>query len=107
MEPCYVPFNISDWQTIEVIEERAATQDDVNRCNAIFAVGEGQSEPVSTPGLPALALLTIGAGREREVVIVQIENRIGSEMTMVGYVLPGGGNGIGLLSEFRIIEYAK
>ncbi|WP_374394578.1 hypothetical protein [Tabrizicola sp.] len=107
MEPCYPPFDIEDWRAIPVIEERVATLDDVNYCNAVFAAGQGQSEVVATPGLPALAVVKNANGSKTKVVIVQIEKQIGGGMTVVGYVLPEGGNGMGTLSDFDIVEYSR
>jgi hypothetical protein len=107
MEPCFLPFDISDWQSVEVIEGRVATQDDVNSCSSVFAAGQGQSELVVTPGLPALALLKNADGSETKIVIVQIEKQIGGELTVVGYVLPAGGNGMGTIEDVQVIEYSK
>lgn len=107
MEPCYLPFDIDDWRTPAVIEERVATQEDVNFCRAVFATGPGQSEVVLTPGLPALALLTKEDNSVEKVVIVQIERLIGGSLTVVGYILPSGGNGLGTMPEFNVIEYLK
>ncbi|AZL57662.1 hypothetical protein EI545_01660 [Tabrizicola piscis] len=107
MEPCYIPFDIDNWRSIPAIEERVATQGDLNDCVAVFATGAGQSEVVTNPGLPALATLKNEDGTTETVVIVQIEKQIGGPLTVVGYILPSGGNGIGTLPEFNIIEYSK
>ena len=107
METCYLPFEIENWRSIPAFEERAATQSDVDRCKAVFATGEGQSEIVLTAGLPALAILTKEDGSEEQVVIIQIEKELGGPITVVGYVLPSGGNGAGTLPEFKIVEYSK
>jgi len=90
-----------------VIEESVANQDDVNHCRAVFAAGAGQSEVFSTPGLPALAVLTAEDGSETKVVIVQIEKQVGGSMTVVGYVFPQGGSGMGVLEDLRILEFSK
>ncbi len=89
-----------------MIEGRAATENDVNRCDAIFSTG-GRSKPFATPGLPALAILTSPDGRKERVVVVQIEAPDNNLPIMVGYVLPDGGNGVGTLPEFEILEYAR
>jgi hypothetical protein len=107
VEPCYPPFDIESWRSIEAIEGRVATHEDVNLCVAVFAAGEGQSEFVVTPGLPALALLTNDDGTKTKVVIVQIEKQIGGDMTVVGYVLPSGGNGLATPSDLDFVEYSK
>ena len=101
-----MPFAIENWQQIQAIEGRAATQDDVNRCDAVFATGVGQSQAVTTNRLPALAIQTMDDGKTVEVVIVQIEKQVGGELTLVGYVLPSGRNGVGTLPEFNIKAYA-
>jgi hypothetical protein len=107
MEPCYSPFDIEIWRSISAIEERVATQDDVNHCTAVFFRGPSQSEVVPTPGLPALAILAKEDGSKEQVVIVQIESQVGKGRTLVGYVLPSGGNGVGLLPDFQIVEYSN
>ncbi len=106
MDTCDLPFNIDDWRSIPVIEERAATPDDVGKCLAVFATGEGQTEAVETTGLPALAELSKDDGSKESVVIVQIEKQVGGPLTVVGYVLPSGGRGVGEIQEFSILEYA-
>ncbi len=107
MEPCFPPFDIADWRAVAAIEDRAATQDDVNRCQAVFSTGPGQSAVVATAGLPARAWLTDENGKRTEVVIVQIEKQIGGDMTVVGYVLPSGGNGVATLPDVEIQEYSN
>ncbi len=102
-----MPFDIGNWRSIAAIEERAATQDDVSRCIAVFAAGPGQAEPISSPGLPALAVLTKEDGTTEQVVIIQMEKQVGGPLELVGYLLPDGGNGIATLPEVTIIEHLQ
>ena len=53
-----------------------------------------------------MAQLTMDDGTAVDVVIVQMEKQVGGELTVVGYVLPSGGNGVGTLPEFNIKAYA-
>jgi len=107
MEPCSTPFDIENWMSVPAIESRVATVDDVNKCLAVFATGPGQSEFVATPGLPAFALLTNDDGSTTQVVIVQIEKQVGGDLTVIGYVLPNGGNGIATPADLDVLHYAQ
>ena len=106
MDLCYPPFDLRDWRSLPAFEARQATAEDVVRCRAIFAITGGLAEPVSTPGLPALAILNMEDGNTTRVVIVQMETQVGWTDPVVGYVMPEGGSGVATFAEFKVIEYA-
>ena len=106
MEPCFEPFLLDTWRDIPALEQRVATPDDVNRCDAIFST-DGRSTVFDTPGLPALAVLTGTDGRKQKIVIIQIETPLNGQPVLVGYVLPQGGNGVATLPEVEVLEYAR
>jgi hypothetical protein len=109
MEPCDLTFDMVDWRSVPVVEERVATDDDLRNCGVFFVRDAGASEPWNKIDLPALARSVVNADNKpgNEVVVVQIEYIRASKVAIAMVRLPNGMATPVLLSNLVIVETAK
>lgn len=98
------PITLKDWKKTSVINNRVANEDDVNEGKAVYFIeGNHENHKPYKINLPKLAYLTDFDTNEKElVVIIQIEET--PKGTVVGYRNLTGGNGAGLINEFKILS---
>lgn len=98
------PIILKDWKKTPVINNRVANEDDVNEGKAVYFIeGNYENHKPYKVNLPKLAYLTDFDTKEKElVVVIQIEET--PKGTVVGYRNLTGGNGAGLINEFKILS---
>ena len=108
MEPCDLTFDMADWRSLPVVEERVATDDDLRNCGVFFVRKPGESDPWNKIQLPALARSVANADTPgNEVVIVQVEYIRASKVAMAMVRLPNGMATPVLLSNLVVVETAE
>jgi hypothetical protein len=100
-------INIKSWEKTPSINDRIATNDDVESGVAVYSVEKGGSEHKAyNTQLPKLAYLMDTATKKEElVVVIQIENT--SQGIIAGYRNLEGGNGVCFLYELKILDEQK
>jgi hypothetical protein len=92
--------DLKNWRSTPSVRGRAATDDDVSKGNAVFAVG---GEPVDLD-IPFCAIVREeDVGEETAVVVIQAE-RLDDGTIAVGFRLLDGGSGIASLAEVEILS---
>ncbi|MDO5643014.1 MAG: hypothetical protein Q4G26_11620 [Paracoccus sp. (in: a-proteobacteria)] len=104
---CHIPTDIDLelWREVPAVIGSVASAGDVEKGCAVFSTG-GHSALDWNRGLPALADWHEDGQARQRVVIVQMEVVMNPRTTLVGYVIPGKGFGVGTLPEFDILGYA-
>jgi hypothetical protein len=94
------PIDLKKWRSTPCVEGRAATEDDVERGRAVFAV---DGEPVELD-LPSCAIVQEeGVGEPTPVILIQAE-RLEDGTVAVGFRLVDGGTGIATLDEVELLS---
>lgn len=94
------PIDIRQWRRTPIVSGRAATDADVNRGAAVFAVG---GEPVDLD-LPSCAIVREdGVGEPTPVIVIQAE-RLDDGTVAVGFRLIDGGTGIAPLDDVEFLS---
>jgi hypothetical protein len=99
------PIDVSRWNSVAVIRDRLATEDDVRAGRAVFYLQDAVA-PDAGPlplDLPSLAVLRDDETL-RDIVVVVIQGERSFAKKLVGYRLPYGGNGIALLEQLEWID---
>ena len=98
------PLQLKNWKLTPVVNNRVASQNDVDSGNAIFYIeGKSESHKAFKIDLPKLGYWNdLETNKKELVVIIQIEET--SKGTVVGYRDFSGGSGAGLMSEFEILN---
>ncbi len=99
MSELWGPISASDWRSTPHIAGRPATEADVAAGFAVFYVpGESTAASMS---LPCCAYQQLEGGTEQPVVVIQAE--IAPHGTVLGVRPLGGGNGICMATEIRLL----
>ena len=100
MAELWGPISASDWRSTPHIAGHPATEADVAAGFAVFYVS-GESTAVSM-SLPCCAYQQLEGGTEQPVVVIQAE--IAPYSTVLGVRPLGGGNGICMETEIRLLD---
>ena len=96
-------ISIINWNDTPCIKNRVATRDDVKNGLAVFYLENSNDVKPIKINLPKCALhVDQETKKETPVILIQAEKSQGQEL--IGYRFLNGGNGIGLLLEFKLLE---
>lgn len=102
-DPLWGALDIEKWQDTPCLRGRVANEQDVREGRAVFYL-ENPAEIGAFPeelGLPRCAIL-VDEDLQLPVVVIQAESA--GQMHYIGYRNLKGGNGMGLLSDFQLLE---
>ena len=101
-------FDVDDWDRLQAFAGRVATQADVARRAAVFALGDTQRPRPLDMDLPQPAIWWSDDG-EQAAVVVQAEGHEteeGESMEVLGLILPDGEAVIALLEDVDLVDEA-
>lgn len=98
------PVDVAQWENVPFIARTLADEEDVRCGRAVYYILGGANEAVTDFALPRLAELREDTGEWTTVIIIQIEARPSQNQKIVGYRYLDGGNGVGTLAQFKLVE---
>lgn len=104
-EDLWASIDVLRWEDVPCLVDRVATEEDVREGRAVFYLRSPEEigAEYTDIGLPHCAILTVEDGPQQVPVIIIQSERAGDKH-YIGFRFLNGGNGIGLLPEFELIE---